>query len=239
MNGAEQPEATAHGPDGLDAVPPAASAGQGERPYSAPRDSWANAPVPSWGISSGEDGGADFGRMIEALRLVQERITAASPPHDVVAETADTLEKLAATLAPFEVDETRQVASHRIDLPGRGQAMTPVIHVDEWDDQHVSAHVTLGRFYLGAGGAAHGGVLPLIFDETMGRLASTGRKRSRTAYLTVNFRHITPIGVPLRVTARVDRIEGRKRFLTATIHHGDTITADASGLFVELRPVQP
>lgn len=41
--------------------------------------------------------GPDFGRMIEALRLVQERITTASAPHDVVTETADTLEKLAAT----------------------------------------------------------------------------------------------------------------------------------------------
>lgn len=167
MSGADDPGAPAHGPDGLE-------------------------PDTSWGIPLSEDGGPDFGRMIEALRLVQERITTASPPHDVVAGAADTLEKLAAELAPFEVDETRQVAAHRLDLPGRGQAMTPVIHIDEWDEQHVAAHVTLGRFYLGSGGAAHGGVLGLIFDETLGRLANTGRTRSRTAYLHVNFRRITP-----------------------------------------------
>jgi acyl-coenzyme A thioesterase PaaI-like protein len=235
---AEGPDAAAHGPDGLDAAPAGASAGPGEQPYSAPRDSWANEPGRSWGIPSSEGGGPDFERMIEALRLVQERITTASPPHDVVAETADTLEKLAATLAPFEVDEARQVAAHRIDLPGRGQALVPVIHIDEWDGRHVSAHVTLGRFYLGAGGAAHGGVLGLVFDEMMGRLANTGRTRSRTASLHVNFRAITPIGLQLRASARVDRVEGRKRFLTGTIHDGDTLTADAEGLFIELRPGQ-
>ncbi|HEY0718376.1 MAG TPA: PaaI family thioesterase [Streptosporangiaceae bacterium] len=209
------------------------------RPYSGQPDSWTVGRVTRSGVPHTEDGGPDFGRMIEALRLVQERITASSPPHDVVAETADALEKLAATLAPFEVEEARQVAAHRIDLPGRGQAMTPVIHIDEWDDQQVAARVTLGRFYLGASGAAHGGVLPLIFDETMGRLASTGRSRSRTAYLHVNFRAITPIGTELHVTARVDRIEGRKRFLTGAIHHDGRLTADAEGLFVELRPGQP
>jgi acyl-coenzyme A thioesterase PaaI-like protein len=214
MSGADDPGATAHGPDGLEP------------------DTW-------WGIPLSEDGGPDFGRMIEALRLVQERITTASPPHDVVAGAADALEKLAAELAPFEVDETHQVAAHRLDLPGRGQTMTPVIHIDEWDEEHVAAHVTLGRFYLGSGGAAHGGVLGLIFDETLGRLANTGRTRSRTAYLHVNFRQITPIGPELRVTARVDRVEGRKRFLSGAIYYGGTVTADAEGLFVELRPGQP
>jgi acyl-coenzyme A thioesterase PaaI-like protein len=228
VSGTEEPDAEAHGPDGLD---------EG-RSYSGQPDSWTVGRVTQSGIPYTEDGGPDFGRMIEALRLVQERITTASAPHDVVAESADTLEKLAATLAPFEVEEARQVVAHRIDLPGRGQAMTPVIHIDAWDDQHVEARVTLGRFYLGAGGAAHGGVLPLIFDETMGRLANTGRSRSRTAYLHVNFRAITPIGHELRVTARVDRIEGRKRFLIGEIYHDGALTADAEGLFVELRPGQ-
>ncbi len=228
-------DAATHGPDGLDAAPGT----PGVRPYPASPDSWANEAESTWGIPSSQDGGPDFARMIEALRLVQERITAASPPHDVVAETADALEKLAVTLAPFEVDEGRQIAARRIDLPGRGQALVPLTQLDEWDDEHVSARVTLGRFYLGAGGAAHGGVLGLVFDELLGRLANTGRSRSRTAYLHVNYRAITPTGPELRVSARVTRIEGRKRFLTGTIHHGDTLTADAEGLFVELRPGQP
>ncbi len=127
------------------------------------------------GVPHLDGGGPDFARMIEALRLVQERITAASPPDEVVAETAGVLEKLTATLGPNEVDESRQIAGRRMDLPGRGQALAPVLAIDDWDEQHVRARVTLGRFYLGAGGAAHGGVLSVVFDEMLGRLANTGR----------------------------------------------------------------
>ena len=82
-------------------------------------------------------------------------------------------------------------------------------------------------------------MLSLIFDEMLGRLANTGRTRSRTAYLHVNYRNITPIGPELRVEAPVDRVEGRKRFLTGAIYHDGTLTAAAEGLFVELRPGQP
>ena len=37
----------------------------------------------------------------------------------------------------------------------------------------------------------------------------------------------------------MDRVEGRKRFLTSAIYHDGTPTAATEGLFVELRPGQP
>jgi predicted thioesterase len=54
-----------------------------------------------------------------------------------------------------------------------------------------------------------------------------------------DYRNITPIGPELRVEAHVDRVEGRKRFLTGTTYHDGTLTAAAEGLFVELRPGRP
>jgi predicted thioesterase len=74
----------------------------------------------------------------------------------------------------------------------------------------------------------------------LGRIANSGsRAVSRTAYLKVNYRHITPIGVELRVEATVDRIEGRKRWISGRLFHHDVLVADAEGLFIELRPGQP
>jgi acyl-coenzyme A thioesterase PaaI-like protein len=146
---------------------------------------------------------------------------------------------VAEALAAHRVGEREQITGHRLDLPGRGQALTPAFHVDERDEKHATGTFRLGRYYLGGNGAAHGGVIPLMFDEVLGRLANTGRSRARTAYLHVNFRSITPIGPELRLTARFSREEGRKRYLTATIHHGDVLTADAEGLFMALRPGPP
>jgi len=95
-------------------------------------------------------------------------------------------------------------------------------------------------FHLGGNGAAHGGTLPLLFDDVLGRLAnSVGGGIGRTAYLTVNYRKITPIGVELQVDGTVDRVEGRKRWVSARLHDGGTMIADAEGLFVELLPGQP
>jgi len=182
---------------------------------------------------------ASFPTMIDALRVLQNRITGSVPGAELAAEVSRTLSDLAIQLGAHAVDEPAQLAG-RMDLPGRGQAMVPVIYLDEQDEQHAVGRVTFGRFYLGGNGAAHGGAIPLVFDDVMGRLANTGgRLPSRTAYLRVNYRSITPIDRELQLTARFDREEGRKRFLSGELRDGSTLCAEAEGLFVALRPGQP
>ena len=171
--------------------------------------------------------------MMAALRLLQDRGAGTVPPVDVVTDAAETLEKLAAVLEPYLVDEGSQLTG-RLHEPGRGQSLVPVLEVDEWTADVVRGRFELGRFYLGRR-AAHGGAVALLFDDILGRLANTDRSLCRTAYLHVNYRALTPIGEPLRLEARVDRIEGRKRFITGVVTHGNTVTADAESLFVEMR----
>lgn len=182
---------------------------------------------------------ASFPGMIDALRVLQNRISGALPGEELVAEVSRTLTDLAVQLGAHAVTEEGQIAG-RMDMPGRAQALVPVIYLDEQDDQHAVGRVTFGRFYLGRHGAAHGGAIPLVFDDLMGRLANTGgRPASRTAYLHVNYRSITPLDRELQVTARFEREEGRKRFLSGELRDGGTLCADVEGLFVALRPGQP
>jgi acyl-coenzyme A thioesterase PaaI-like protein len=188
---------------------------------------------------SPDAGGPDFGRLMEQVRHLQDAVAGAAPPPEVVAAAADQITAIARLLDAHHVDEADQIVGRRYDLIGRGQALTPPIRVVESDASHTVGHLNLGRFYLGANGAAHGGVIPLIFDEVLGRLSDAGgRPRSRTAYLHVNFRHITPIGADLVVESTLDREEGRKRFITGVLRHGDTVVADAEGLFVVLKEGQ-
>lgn len=86
----------------------------------------------------------------------------------------------------------------------------------------------------------HGGAIPLLFDEVLGRLASSeDRTPARTAYLHTDFRSITPVGEELVVRAWFVSEQGRKRILRAELMHGETLCAEAEGLFIELRPGQP
>ena len=178
--------------------------------------------------------------MIDALRRFQNDIAASAPPAELVAEITHTLTELSHRLEAHAVPEAEQVTGRQVDAPGRGQAMAPKIVIDEAGTDFARGRVTFGRFYLGGNGAVHGGAIPLVFDELLGRLANSGgRIPSRTAYLHVDYRHITPIDTELRIEGRFDREEGRKRYLVGSLYHGDRLCADAKGLFVQLRPGQP
>lgn len=203
---------------------------------STPGDIWS----PSWDdpFEPTADADDEFAELTDALRSVQEAVTRSRPTPDAASCAARTLRDLAARLAEFEVGEDEQIAGRRWDLPGRAQALTPALHVDEVTATRARGRVTVGRFHSGRY-AMNGGVTPLIFDEILARLAnSSGRHWARTAYLHVNYRAPAPLGVELRVEAELAGQEGRKRFLRGGMYHGDLLVADVDGLWIELKPEQ-
>ncbi|MEN0135988.1 MAG: PaaI family thioesterase [Rhodococcus sp. (in: high G+C Gram-positive bacteria)] len=195
---------------------------------------------PSWDdpFEPTADGDDEFAELAEALRSVQEAVTRSRPSPGAAGRAARTLRDLAARLAEFEVGEDEQIAGRRWDLPGRGQALTPPLHIDEVTATRARGRVTVGRFHSGRY-AMNGGVTPLIFDEILARLANdSGRPWARTAYLHVNYRAPAPLGVELRVEAELAGQEGRKRFLRGAMYSGDVLVADVDGLWIELKPEQ-
>jgi acyl-coenzyme A thioesterase PaaI-like protein len=185
-------------------------------------------------------GGDEYGEMIGALRGFLDAVAAAAPDTATTVTLAEDLNVWADRLVEAAVPERKQIFARRLDLPGRGQTMSPNFIPAEGDTQGVRGTVTFGRYFLGGGGAVHGGAIPLLFDEVLGRLASSGtRPPARTAYLHTDFRSITPVGEELSVRAWFVSEQGRKRLLRAELHHGDTLCAEAEGLFIELRPDQP
>lgn len=195
---------------------------------------------PDWLAGLAERGGEVFGDVIDAMRHVQDQLASANAPPEVLADVRTRLEQLFDLLRPWQVAEADRPFGRRWDLPGRGQYLTPPLPIIERSDSHLVASMLLGEHYLGRNGAAHGGVIPLVFDEIMGAVANL-RATSvyRTAYLNVNFRVITPIGRTLRIDSAITREDGRKRFISGRLWDGDTVLADAEGLFLALRQGQP
>ncbi|HEY0934628.1 MAG TPA: PaaI family thioesterase, partial [Trebonia sp.] len=147
--------------------------------------------------------------------------------------------QLNARLLAAAVPESGQVAGQLVSLPGRAQLLVPPYQVDQLDDESMGGQVRFGRHYLGSNGAVHGGAISLLFDDVLGRLAAaSGRPRSRTAYLHVDYRSVTPIEADLQIEARVEKEEGRKRFLHGVLRDRGRLCAESAGLFVALRPGQ-
>jgi acyl-coenzyme A thioesterase PaaI-like protein len=69
---------------------------------------------------------------------------------------------------------------------------------------------------------------------------AAGRPISRTAFLHVDYRKITPTEAPLLMRGRVTKTEGRKAFVSAElVDASETVLAEGNGLMVRLLPGQP
>lgn len=186
------------------------------------------------------DGGPGFGPYLDAVRELQDLVSGTNPPADVLDRARAAVDEVAAMLRPYRCGEGELLAGRRYDLPGRGHPLLPAVVYTDSGADFVRCSVRLTQFHLGGNRAAHGGVIPLLFDEVLGHLSnSAGRPIARTAYLHVNYRAITPIDVDLVIEAVVEREEGRKRYLTGRLLRDDVVVSDAEGLFVQLRPGQP
>ena len=94
---------------------------------------------------------------------------------------------------------------------------------------------TLDASFGGGPSRAHGGAVAALLDESLGRAATAAGVSGLTVALEVRFRAGAPLGVPLRVTARCDRVDGRKRFASGELWDADTLVADATAVYVSER----
>lgn len=194
-----------------------------------------NPPVPT------DRGGPDYGRFVDAVRTLQDLTRGADAPDDVVTKAAELVERANQLLAPYEADEWHSPSGRRMDLPNRGSILSIPVDLEVTEDGRIHGTTVFRRYHLGRNGAAHGGSIAHLFDSLLGFTAfklSTSRKQ-RTAYLHVNYRQIAPIGKQLQVESGIDRIEGRKIFVTGRLLDGETVISEAEALFVMLKPGQP
>ena len=158
--------------------------------------------------------GPGFGRFVTAMRRLQDLAVSADPDDDSLGPGGGQVEALAELLGPFRADEGKAPAGRTPDLPGMGSLLMPPWMLTRYSPEGVEMTGYFTRFHVGGNMAVHGGVLPLLFDHMFGMIShAAGRPISRTAFLHVDYRKITPIDVPLAIRGRVTSTEGRKAFV--------------------------
>ncbi|MFF1732140.1 PaaI family thioesterase [Streptomyces sp. NPDC058247] len=180
-----------------------------------------------------------FAEILGALRRVQSAAAFSAPPAALTSELIGPLEEIADHLAAHRTGEDGRLAGGSA-VGGPGHPLFVPYEVTSCGARTLRASVEFEPVHVGGNGAVHGGVLPLLFDDVLGVfVAFQSERHCRTAYLHVNYRKVTPIRRPLRIDAAIDRVEGRKTYVTGRLYDGETLLADVEALFVQLLPGQP
>ena len=183
----------------------------------------------------------ELDRFAAAMRRLQDIAVSTNPTGELWTSAAEQLEGISAELEKFEVGDGEAPAGRATTLPGLGHPLMPPWTIGDYSADGVTMEGHFSRFHVGGNMAVHGGVIPLFYDWHFGMIVSAaGRPISRTAYLHVDYRAVTPIDKPLISRGRIDRLDGRKAFITATMTDLDgTVLSEANGLMIKLLPHQP
>jgi acyl-coenzyme A thioesterase PaaI-like protein len=114
---------------------------------------------------------------------------------------------------------------------GRRNAAAPQLECHRDETGTVRAELVLTAAHEGPPGKMHGGVGALLLDHFMGVTASSMQRPSMTGTLTLRYVRGTPLG-PIRLEGRIDRYEGYKTIVVATISDPEGVTVEADGVFV-------
>ena len=176
---------------------------------------------------------ADLG---QALRTLQDCATATTAPLALAADVAAALVGINEVLAPFNAN--RESVGSDLDAYMRARSahtLMPPMEVRHRAADSVEFSVRFGIFYRNPFGQVHGGAIAMVFDTAIARLGLDGERRFLTANLSVDYRRAAPIDVELIVRIRVDRAEGRKRFIEGQMVEGEAVIAEVHALFIESR----
>jgi len=187
------------------------------------------------------DAPPELDRFMAAMRRLQDIAVSTDPDGALWTDAAERIDELCERLEVHKAPEGVAPAGRAPRLPGLGHPLMPPWMMTEAGPDGVTMRGYFSRFHVGGNNAVHGGVIPLFYDWHFGMLVSAaGRPNSRTAYLHVDYRRVTPIDEPLRSHGRIDSIDGRKAFVTATMTDSDgNVLSEASGLMIRLLPHQP
>jgi acyl-coenzyme A thioesterase PaaI-like protein len=125
-------------------------------------------------------------------------------------------------------------------VSGTGSALAPPLHMEVVDGAVVGS-CTLGPAFEGPPTYAHGGVSALLLDHILGYATGAAGHPGMTVALRTDYRAPVPLQTPLRLTARVTDVDGRKVVVRGTITTAaapEVALVEATGTFVALRPEQ-
>jgi acyl-coenzyme A thioesterase PaaI-like protein len=184
-------------------------------------------------------------RLAASVRSLVRSSVALTAPLDTLTELADSAERLAADAAalagerPFRRSKAPDGDDYTGVLPwsvvsGAYHPIAAPVSMRIEDGLMVGT-VRFGLAHEGQVGCVHGAVIAGVWDEVLAFAALADGAPGHTAYLTTTYRKLTPIDTELRFEASVERIDGRKVYVTGRCMADGELRTEANALFIKFR----
>ncbi len=141
------------------------------------------------------------------------------------------MERIGRAVHPLTIPQDAQTPQRHIDAPKPGETIASHYRkcfgcgVEHLAGLHMQIEAGAGmttravfevtQHHQGAPGIAHGGILSLAFDESLGATNWLIRTPAVTAHLEVSYRLPVPVGTKVFIEATMQAILGRKIWSTA------------------------
>ena len=184
-------------------------------------------------------------RLAEANRQVISRLVAIDAPPEVLDAAAEQMESVAALLQGYHqgsLYEGFAEAANAGDphaffdhspVIGAANPLAPPLRLSIVEGV-VRGTATFSSAYEGPPGCVHGGYVACAFDEVLGLTQNLSGSPGMTGTLTVVYRRPTPLRTELQFTGELVRVEGRKVFVRGTVEADGLLTAEATGIFIQV-----
>ncbi len=185
-------------------------------------------------------------RLANGTRELIAQLMATEAPTESVARAADFVEQALGELREFPKGRIYEGFAESANAGGDPRAFfdySPIIGLANplaspvrlaVSEGVVHGQANFGAAYEGPPGHVHGGFIAASFDEVLGMAQSLGGAPGMTGTLTVKYRSPTPLHTDLHYVATLDRQVGRKLFTSGKLYNGDTLCAEAEGLFISV-----
>jgi acyl-coenzyme A thioesterase PaaI-like protein len=181
----------------------------------------------------GAPGTTEYSDLTAALRrLLDSVVDAQTLDAHILTDAARALDGISATLEAACAELPGDLPSGRLD----GQrAPMPVWTYEQDDVDGFRASGQFSKGHMGPPGTVHGGWVAFAFDEILAWSIVHAGYPGMTGRLTIRYRKPTPVGVPVEFRVEAPRVAGKVVHVHGTLTVGDTITAEADGLFVHFQ----
>ncbi len=184
-------------------------------------------------------------RLAESVRSVIDRVVRTDAPTHELLAAATLADQLAAALEPHtraagpsQLPSVRHAREPHQFLPrsmvsGTLNPLAPPVRMEVHPD-HVVGRATFTNAYEGPPGYVHGAMVAGVLDQVLAFANLASGHPGFTATLTIRYHLPTPLFREIRFEARHARTDGKRIHATGQVFDGDTLTAEAEGLFVSI-----